>query len=161
MLTLRQLHRYLGVFFTPAILFFAFSGALQTFGLHESEQRGAPPPVAWIAALASVHKDQHLPEVRTQALAPAPTDAHADEHAQGDAEARAAAPGAGQAAAPASHEATKSPLPLKLFVLALAIGLCATSLVGLTIALSNPRSRRPTALMLVLGTLLPLVLLLV
>jgi hypothetical protein len=161
MLKLRQLHRYLGVFFTPAILFFAFSGALQTFGLHESEQRGAPPPVAWIAALASVHKDQHLPEASTQARAPVPTDAHADEAAQGDAQARASAPGAGQATAPVGHEATKSPLPLKLFVLALAIGLCATSLVGMTISFSNPRTRRQTALMLVLGTLVPLLLLFV
>jgi hypothetical protein len=150
MLTLRQLHRYLGVFFTPAILFFAFSGALQTFGLHESEQRGAPPPVAWIAALASVHKDQHLPEPRPQARAAD----HAQAQPEGPAEARPAAP-------PAPHEATKSPLPLKLFVLALAIGLCATSLVGVTIAFNNPRSRRQTALMLVLGTLVPLVLLFV
>jgi hypothetical protein len=142
MLKLRQLHRYLGVFFTPAILFFAFSGALQTFGLHESEQRGAPPPVAWIAALATVHKDQHLPEVGPQL----PTAVRATP------------------AAPAprvTHEETKSPLPLKLFVLALAIGLCATSLVGVTIALSDARSRRQTALLLVLGTLAPLLLLFV
>jgi hypothetical protein len=148
MLKLRQLHRYLGVFFTPAILFFAFSGALQTFGLHESEQRGAPPPVAWIAALASVHKDQHLPEVRAQLPAAAP----------GTVLAPPAAPAA-PAAPPVVHEASKSPLPLKLFVLALAIGLCATSLVGVTIAFSNPRSRRQTALMLVLGTLVPALLL--
>ena len=67
MLNFRKLHRYLGVFFTPAILFFAFTGALQTFGLHESKQRGEPPPVAWIAALASVHKDQHLPQPRRAA----------------------------------------------------------------------------------------------
>jgi hypothetical protein len=150
MLKLRQLHRYLGVFFTPAILFFAFSGALQTFGLHESKERGAPPPVAWIAALASVHKDQHLPEDRASLPAAAP--------GAGQAQAPAAVP-APPAAPPVVHEASKSPLPLKLFVLALAIGLCATSLVGVTIAFSNPRSRRPTALMLVLGTLVPALLL--
>jgi hypothetical protein len=146
MLKLRQLHRYLGVFFTPAILFFAFSGALQTFGLHESKERGAPPPVAWIAALASVHKDQHLPEDRASSPAAAAPGA-------------VLAPPAPPAAPPVVHEASKSPLPLKLFVLALAIGLCATSLVGVTIAFSNPRSRRPTALMLVLGTLVPALLL--
>jgi hypothetical protein len=150
MLKLRQLHRYLGVFFTPAILFFAFSGALQTFGLHESKERGAPPPVAWIAALASVHKDQHLPEDRASLPAAA--------SGAGQAQAPAAVP-APPAAPPVVHEASKSPLPLKLFVLALAIGLCATSLVGVTIAFSNPRSRRPTALMLVLGTLVPALLL--
>jgi hypothetical protein len=143
MFNLRQLHRYLGVFFTPAILFFSFTGALQTFGLHESARRGEPPPVAWIAAMAAVHKDQHLPQARPRAVAPAPG-------------------GARQAPAPsaeAPHQ-QKSTLPLKLFVLALAIGLCVTSLVGLTIALTHPRSRKESALMLVLGTLLPALLLL-
>ena len=33
---LRDLHNWLGVFFAPGILFFALSGVLQTFGLHES-----------------------------------------------------------------------------------------------------------------------------
>lgn len=145
MLNLRKIHRYLGVFFTPAILFFAFSGALQTFGLHESEQHGAPPPVAWIAAIASVHKDQHLPQAR-QAPAAEPVASAPD-----------AAPAKPVAAAETSPK--KSTLPLKLFVLALAIGLCVSSLVGLTIAFTNPRSRKETAIMLVLGTLLPALLL--
>lgn len=147
MLNLRKLHRYLSVFFTPAILFFAFSGALQTFGLHESKERGEPPPVAWIAAIASVHKDQHLPEARAQAPAAARV-----------AQPASAAPSAPPPAA-AAHEEKKSPLPLKLFVLALAIGLCASSLVGLTIALSNSRSRKETIVLLVLGSLLPVLLL--
>lgn len=148
MFNLRQIHRYLSVFFTPAILFFSFTGALQTFGLHESARRGEPPPVAWIAAMASLHKDQHLPQARPrQAAAPAAT-----------------APAVVRRAPAPSAEAPqqeKSTLPLKLFVLALAIGLCATSLVGLTIALTNPRSRKESAVALVLGALLPALLLFV
>jgi hypothetical protein len=153
MLNLRKLHRYLGVFFTPAILFFAFSGALQTFGLHESKQRGAPPPVAWIAALASVHKDQHLPQPRRAAppSAAAATDVAAPPRPSTPA--KAPAPGA------EGHAPEKSTLPLKLFVLAVAIGLCLTSLVGLTLAFNNPRNRKETGVMLVLGTLVPLLLL--
>lgn len=146
MFNVRQLHRYLSVFFTPAILFFSFTGALQTFGLHESARRGEPPPVAWIATLASLHKDQHLPQARPRPAA-APV-----------ASAPAAARPAPAASAP--HE-EKSTLPLKLFVLALAIGLCATSLVGLTIALTNPRSRKESIVMLALGTLVPALLLLI
>jgi hypothetical protein len=147
MLNLRQIHRYLSVFFTPAILFFSFTGALQTFRLHESAQRGAPPPVAWIAAMASVHKDQHLPHARPRPADPAQ-----------------AAPGTNVARpvrAPSAEapDQEKSTLPLKLFVLALAIGLCVTALVGLTLAFTNPRSRKQSAVMLVLGTLLPAVLL--
>lgn len=147
----RTLHRYLGVFFAPAILFFAFTGALQTFGLHESEHHGAPPPFPWIAALASLHKDQHLPEPRQAKHEAAPA---------------AAAPAAAvPAAAQPDHDAedhdTKSTLPLKLFVLALAVGLCASSLLGLYIALSNPRSRKETAVVLALGIAFPVLLLLV
>lgn len=152
MLNLRKLHRYLGVFFTPAILFFAFTGALQTFGLHESEQRGEPPPVAWIAALASVHKDQHLPQPR-QAAAPrkAPV---VDAAPPPDTAAAKPRPPAADA-----HEKGKSTLPLKLFVLAVAIGLCISSLLGMTLAFSNPRNRKEAGVMLMLGTLLPLLLL--
>lgn len=151
MFSLRQLHRYLSVFFTPAILFFSFTGALQTFGLHESAKRGEPPPVAWIATLASVHKDQHLPQPRARRAA-----------APSVAAPVATAPVARPAAAPSAEapREEKSTLPLKLFVLALAIGLCATSLVGLTIAFTNPRSRKESAVMLALGTLLPVLLLL-
>jgi hypothetical protein len=155
MLNLRKLHRYLGVFFTPAILFFAFSGALQTFGLHESKQRGAPPPVAWIAALASVHKDQHLPQERHAAP---PVKAAGPDAA---APARPPTPAKAPSSAAEGRAPEKSTLPLKLFVLAVAIGLCVTSLVGLTLAFNNPRNRKETGVMLVLGTLVPLLLLFV
>ena len=147
MLNLRQIHRYLSVFFTPAILFFSFTGALQTFRLHESAQRGAPPPVAWIAAMASVHKDQHLPHARPRPADPAQT-VPATNVARPVRASSAEAP-----------DQEKSTLPLKLFVLALAIGLCVTALVGLTLAFTNPRSRMQSAVMLVLGTLLPALLL--
>ena len=36
MKSLRQLHLYLGVFFAPLIAFFAFTGILQTYDLHET-----------------------------------------------------------------------------------------------------------------------------
>lgn len=147
MLNLRQIHRYLSVFFAPAILFFSFTGALQTFRLHESAQRGAPPPVAWIAAMASVHKDQHLPRAR-----PRPADP-----AQATTATNVARPVRAPSAEAPDQE--RSTLPLKLFVLALAIGLCVTALVGLTIAFTNPRSRKQSAVMLVLGALLPALLL--
>ena len=56
---LRQLHLYLGCFFAPLVAFFAFTGFLQTYNLHEAP-KNAPPPPAWIKTLAMVHKDQHL-----------------------------------------------------------------------------------------------------
>jgi len=57
---IRQLHLYLGTLFAPLIIFFAFSGALQTFGFHESTKDGSYRAPAWIAALAEIHKDQRI-----------------------------------------------------------------------------------------------------
>ena len=157
MLKLRQFHRYLGVFFTPAILFFAFSGALQTFGLHEGAHRDEPPPVAWIATIASVHKDQHLlQESNAPAIKPAASAPNAGLPVKAPEAARAVA----QSKVTASEQKKKkSPLPLKLFVLTLAIGLCVSALLGVTIAFTNTSNRKAAAIMLVLGTLLPAVLL--
>lgn len=45
---LRILHRYLGLFFSPAILFFAFSGGLQVFNLHKQDKSIGYIPPAWI-----------------------------------------------------------------------------------------------------------------
>ena len=56
----RLLHVYLGVFFAPAILFFALTGALQTFSLHEEARGSAYKPPVWIVRLAQLHKKQVL-----------------------------------------------------------------------------------------------------
>ena len=144
--TLRQLHRYLGVFFTPAILFFAFSGALQTLGLHEGAVHGAAPPYPWIATIAALHKDQHLPKRRAsppQAIPVAAAPPVAESH---------------DAVPPAAPQ--PSALPLKLFVLALAAGLCLSSLTGMYLALANPRTRVASGATLAAGAVLPLLLLL-
>ena len=55
---LRKVHLYLGIFTTPALLFFAITGALQTFSLHETTQGSNYKPPAWIASLAQLHKKQ-------------------------------------------------------------------------------------------------------
>src|SRR3954464_5258966 len=56
MKTIRSLHYYLGVFFAPSIIFFAFSGALQTFSLHEGDNHAK-----WIEQMGEVHKNQRPP----------------------------------------------------------------------------------------------------
>ncbi|QYE35346.1 hypothetical protein KZX46_05000 [Polymorphobacter sp. PAMC 29334] len=131
---LRQIHHYLGVFFAPAILLFAVSGALQTFRLNEA--KGAP---AWMDWIATVHKDQETPQPRP----PRPA---------GE---RPRAPKA-EPAAPKHN-----PFALKVFVAIMSIGLIASTLLGVAIALSIRSMRRLSLTMLVLGTLLPLALLLI
>ncbi len=43
---IRQLHLYLGTFFAPSIIFFALTGAIQLFGLHEGHPGEAYQPPA-------------------------------------------------------------------------------------------------------------------
>lgn len=140
----RQIHLFLGTFFAPAIIFFALSGLLQIFGLHESKGKDAAAPIGWIAEMAEIHKNQHLRIDRPRRDA-AP-DAH-DEHEH--------SPGPRQNA-PVS---AKPSWALKAFVLLMALGLIGTALIGTYIALQNPRTRRNAWISLVLGIALPIVLL--
>ena len=55
---MRNVHLYLGVFFTPLLVFFLISGCWQAFGLHEANKSGSYAPPAIIKSLSSVHKDQ-------------------------------------------------------------------------------------------------------
>jgi len=152
MRNLRQLHHYVGVFLAPAILFFALSGAVQTFRLGEAGGWGGPPPgvLVW---MTSVHKDQTLPHAKPPKAAP-----------KGDAAKPAAKPEAtDDHDHDHDHQAPRgpSPLPLKIFVVILALGLITSTLLGVTIALTNRAMRRTSIVMLVAGTVLPLLLLLV
>jgi hypothetical protein len=138
MRTLRQIHLYLGVFFAPVIIFFAFTGALQTFDLHKAKGCAAPPP-AWIVVAANLHKDQVF---------------------------KAPKPAAAKACKPDSSAHEKgpsgpSPLPLKLFVTALAAGLIGTALIGVYIALKARHTRRGALIAVVAGVAAPLLLLLI
>jgi hypothetical protein len=47
----RLTHLYIGVFISPALLFFAFTGALQTFSLHETTRGSSYKPPAWAVTL--------------------------------------------------------------------------------------------------------------
>ncbi len=148
LMTLRRYHLYLGVFFAPAILFFAISGALQTFSLHEEKGYDGGTPPGWIVWLASVHKDQTLPRAKPKAkAAPVP---EADDHDHDHPDDKPAEPGAAK---------RPSPLPLKIFVVLMALGLLTSTLIGLVVALSNRRTRRTYSLILFAGAVLPAVLL--
>jgi hypothetical protein len=153
--SLRQFHRYLGLFFTPAILFFAISGSLQTFRLQEEKGWGSTPP-NWIVWLAAIHKDQSPPRAGPANGAVAPGHQAADHEHEADHD--EIAPG-GATPAPAAHR--PSPIPLKIFVVTMAIGLALTSLLGTTIALTNRTTRRAPIGILAAGAVLPCVLLLI
>ncbi|PZN93380.1 MAG: hypothetical protein DCF31_12875 [Alphaproteobacteria bacterium] len=133
---------YIGVFFAPAILFFAISGGLQAFRLQQaSGWDGAPPPV-WMAWMASVHIDQAK-------LKPEPAKAEAEKPKPPVDPAVAAERAAKKAQA----------LPMKIFTAALALALGLSTLLGAAIALNMRSTRRVAMVMLVAGTLVPILLL--
>jgi hypothetical protein len=66
----RKVHLYLGCFFSPILMFFIVSGALQTFGLHEPHKNGYKPP-AVVESMAQVHKNQRF---ATDDVRPAPSE---------------------------------------------------------------------------------------
>lgn len=141
----RQFHLWLGMLFAPAILFFAFTGALQTFDFHETEDGIAPPK--WIATIAAIHKKQDFPKPR-KPRPPEPAGAAAS-----------AAPAPGSSAGPAAPK--HSPWPLKIFVGFMSIGLIFSTILGITIALNNRLTRRTSQIMLGAGTVLPILMLLI
>jgi hypothetical protein len=144
MKNIRNIHLLLGTFFGPAIIFFAFSGLLQVIGLHENKDKSGPPPAAWIAKLAELHKSQQFRPARPPGTAP---------HQRADLKTPSGQPGTNEKQEPESF------VPLKLFVLLMGIGLIVTTVIGIVISLQNPRTRRTALISLALGTVLPLLLL--
>lgn len=135
---IRRWHLYIAMFFMPLLLLFAVSGAIQTFRLNEAKGWGGPAPkvLVWIGA---IHKDQMPPNASEEAA----------RDAKWAASVRADA-GKHKKSTPATV------LALKVYVVAVAIGLFVSIVLGSIIAFTSPITRRPAALAVALGTLLPL-----
>lgn len=139
---IRLFHRYMGLFFSPAILFFAFSGALQTFNLHESGKNSSYVPPRWVVVMAQIHKKQTLnvPPQKTRSKQPA-------------AEARDSAPPKD------ASKPQKSSLSFKCFSLLMSVGLIVTTLLGIFMGFRYGTSRGLIWGLLIAGTLLPMAML--
>jgi hypothetical protein len=134
---IRQIHVYLSVFVAPSLIFFALTGALQTFRI--PDDKAAP---ALIQKLARVHKDDVF------AVKPA----------------RPAKPsqGSGHAAAKAA-EAKPQPKPateaLKWVFGAISVIIAATTALGLWMALAYHKRRGLMWLLALAGAATPIALL--
>ncbi len=148
----RKIHLYVGVFTTPAILFFAFTGVLQTFSLHESARDGSYEPQNWIVILSQIHKKQtaSVPPRKQPAL---PSVSPRIDGAEKKAEPESTPPPS-SASQPQHH-----PLPLKIFFLIVGLSLFTSTSSGLYLSWKYRRDRTIMAALLVAGTLAPLVLL--
>lgn len=148
---IRTIHLYLGVFTAPMLLFLAFTGGVQTFGLHEASRGSSYAPPAWLASMAQLHKKQTLvvvpkrPRPAATAASTAPTPAVKTSND----------------AAPAARSARRNPLPMKIFFAVVALGLFTSVLSGLYMAWRFSRRPRLFGALLFGGIALPLLLLLV
>ena len=174
----RQTHLYFGVFISPALLFFALTGALQTFSLHETTQGSNYKPAKWIVALGQLHKKQTLtvPQrkppsgpapVSPQTLGPATQDPQdkVNHHRPGEAASQPAGPSASPAPStsaapkPPDNAPRKSHLPMKIFFLLVSIGLFSSTLTGLYMAYKFNNNKLVITALLLAGIVLPLLLL--
>ena len=145
---IRNLHLYLGVFFAPAILFFSFTGALQLFGLHEGHPGEAYQPPKWVAALASIHKDQVL----SQHHGPPP--GFGDQPGnKPPASGMRKGPG-GPQKEPERQKSIATAI-LKWFFLGMSLGLITTTLLGIYMAFTYNRSRIVIWCLLIAGGAIP------
>lgn len=179
----RLLHLYLGVFTAPMLLFFAITGGLQTFGLHEaSHDGGSYKPPAWLASLGMLHKKQTL---TVPARRPRPEAAGAGRPGgqAADALGNAPAANAGEQAGPGVREARgeraeahagdgerrgavtgtpppaqKNLLPMKIFFALVSLGLLLSTLTGIYMSYRYTRKPRVITVLLVAGVVVPIAL---
>lgn len=146
---IRDVHLYFSMLCAPSLLFFAVTGALQLFDLHEFKPGQSFEPPALLQELGMVHKKQlfALPR-RPPQKGPDP--------AQG-----AAASPSAVAPAEAARPASWKTLALKMFFLMTAIGLVLSTCLGIWIAVRPGRNRRLAWTLLLVGATAPALLLMV
>jgi hypothetical protein len=154
----RLTHLYFGVFIAPALIFFAFTGALQTFSLHETTRGSSYKPPAWATTLAQIHKKQTPivpvrksppPERSSDRAFAAPAPA---------APAQSGTPTPAPSPAPTPAPRTHNAIPLKIFFLVVSIGLFVSTLSGLYMSYKYVRNKVLITVTLIAGTVLPVIL---
>jgi hypothetical protein len=144
----RLFHLYIGVFIAPMLLFFALTGAMQTFSLHETTPGSSYKPPALFVSLAQIHKKQTyvIPLHKPRPAEVKPNDAKPDA-AKDD-----------KAPAPVPQPPQKSHLPLKIFFLLVSLGLFVSTLTGIYMAYKFNRGKLLITGLLIAGVVVPIVL---
>jgi hypothetical protein len=134
LVALRRVHYYAGVFFAPTIIFFAFSGVMQVFKLHEAYRDVPGAQGDWIAWMSQVHKESALIPPRAAPAKATPRDA-------------------------ATPPRAEKPHPFKWFAALMGVSLIGAALAGLWIAYNYPKRRRSFFATLVAGIVIPILIL--
>jgi hypothetical protein len=136
MSSIRIWHSYLGMLLAPSIIFFTLTGLVQIFSLHEAHG-GYKPPVL-LEKFSAVHKDQVF-------------------------EAKDREPESSDANAKPQEEPLKpvGVYILKWFFALVAVGLMVSTVLGVWMGLKATLRRRTHLWLLVLGTALPIALIVI
>ena len=164
---LRKLHAYVGMLIAPATIFMAATGILQVYSLHESHAGYTPPPL--IEKLGLLHKKQLFaaagrrgPPPGAQQGKPAGEGAAAGPvqgQDRGPDKGPDRGPDKGKAQGGGEARPTKlSTTLLKAFFAVAALGLIFSTLTGVWIALTQPLRRNLYLVLLVVGTVVPVIL---
>ena len=135
MTNIRKWHSYIGLFIAPSVLFFALTGAVQLFNLHEAHR--SYKPAVLVEKLSSIHKDQVF----------ALSDHH--DHPAADSAAQAGAEDEGD-------KTELSTWALKTFFLLVAVSLTVSTALGVWMGFTLMRSKRLAWTLVIAGTLIPL-----
>lgn len=149
---LRVTHHYIGVFFAPTILFFAITGGLQMFGLHETSRGSSYVPPAILVHLSQLHKKGTLYLAPRKAAPTAPT--KSDEP-----KAQAPKSESPESAAPTAASPAPNPLPAKTFFAAAALALVLSTCTGLFMAWKYARRKTVVIAVFLAGLACPVFLL--
>jgi len=150
--SIRLTHHYIGVFFAPTILFFAITGSLQMFGLHETSRGSSYIPPAILVHLSQLHKEGnlYLPPQKAAPSAPAKADGPKPGSPNSDTP---------KSPAPAPASSAPNPLPMKIFFAATALALVISTCTGLFMSWKYARRKAVVVRVLLAGIACPLFLL--
>lgn len=148
----RQVHNFIGLFFAPTILFFAITGGLQMFGLHEASRGSSYAPPAILTHLSQLHKKGTLyfPPRKAPPSAAAKSDSSRADAPKPDSQRLAQVP---------LTPPPPNPLPMKIFFAATALALVMSTCTGIVMGWKYARRKSFVLLILAAGTGLPLILL--
>ena len=142
--TARAVHLYMGVFLTPAILFFALTGAWQTFSLQSPSKDGSYTPPHWVQQFSQLHKNAIFAVPPPKKKSDEKSESkHAEEGHDGTAK---------------KTETKRSPLPMKIFFVLVSLGLFISTLTGLYMSYRYARNKVAVSGALVAGVVVPLLL---
>jgi hypothetical protein len=146
--SIHLMHRYLGLFFAPTILFFAITGGLQMFGLHESARGSSYIPPNFLVHLSQLHKKGtlYLPPRKVATPNSAKSDGVEPDGPKPD--------------TPKPTQAPPLPnsLPMKIFFAATALALAVSTCTGLIMGWKYARWKLIVLLTLTAGVLIPAIL---